>query len=522
MQSMTLREKIGQMMMVGFPGTAVPPEFETFLRQYKVGNVILFSRNIESAAQTKELCGRLQQIVREATGRPAIISVDQEGGGVSRMCPDGTNVPGAMAEAATGDPRNAYAAGRLTGRELRAMGIRLDLAPVMDVNRNPDNPIIGVRSYGEKAETVAQFGIQMMKGLQAGGVLAMLKHFPGHGDTSVDSHLGLPVVERTLEELEKCELIPFARAIAAGADGVMTSHILFPNIEPEHVPATMSRRILTGVLRERLGFKGILMTDCLEMNAIKDYYGTAKGALAAVAAGADIVCISHHSALAEEASRLIESAVREGRLSEAVLDRAVERIAPYRSRVNAGEEPDIGEVGCEAHRQTAAAIGRQSVTLVRAGKGGPVIRGKTAFVGPYAWRATFVSNQIGREFNFPNEMASRLGGERIYMGQDPDEEEIGRIAGQTAGCDTVVVGLYNGHLNRGQIALANRLCREHGHVVAVALRDPYDLGYVDQSAAALAVYEYTPLSFAALIPVLRGDAPASGRLPVTVADRTGG
>ena len=519
MASMTLREKIGQMLMVGFPGTAVPPEFERFLREYRVGNVILFSRNIENARQTRALCAHLQRIVRESTGRPAILSVDQEGGVVSRLGPDGTNVPGAMAEAATGDPENAYEAGVLTGRELRAMGILMDLAPVMDVNRNPENPVIGVRSYGESGETVARFGVRMMQGLQAGGVLSTLKHFPGHGDTSVDSHLGLPAVERTADELAECELIPFERAIRAGADCVMTSHILFPRIEPERVPATMSRRVLTGLLRERLGFEGIVMTDCLEMKAIHDFYGTANGALAAIQAGADMVCISHHQELAEEAARLVESSVREGRLAESVLDRAVERMRPYRDRINSGGIPGLETVGCEAHRRTAARISRQSVTLVRAGKSGPVVRGRTAFIGPYAWRSTFVSNRIDRRFNFPDEMAARLGGVRLWMSADPKAEEIDRISRQAAGCRTIVVGTYNGHLNRGQIALANRLCREHDHVIAVALRNPYDLGLIDPSAAAIAVYEYTPLSFASLAPVLSGKAPAPGRLPVTVAGR---
>lgn len=521
MESMSLRGKIGQMMMVGFQGTTVPPEFERFLRDYQVGNVILFSRNIQNARQTRALCDDLQRIVREATGHPAIISVDQEGGMVSRMCPDGTNIPGAMAEAASGDPQNAYEAGLLTGRELRALGIRLNLAPVMDVNSNPDNSLIGVRSFGETSEIVAEYGVQMMKGLQAGGVLTTLKHFPGHGDTVVDSHLGLPSVSRTAEQLAEKELVPFKTAIDAGADFIMTAHILFPNIEPKRVPAPLSHRILTGILREQLGFRGVILTDCLEMNAIKNFYGTANGALAAFQAGADMVCISHHFDLAEQAAELVEAAVKDGRLDEAVLDRAVARIRPYRERVNAGEDPTLDVVGCDAHRRTAARVSRQSVTLVRAGRGGSVVAGETAFVGPYGVSTTQVSDDVSKEFSFPGEMAKRLGGRAVYIGQNPDESEIDRVARQVKDCRTVVVGTYNGHIFRGQIALANRLCREHDHVIAVALRNPYDLGFIDQSAAAVAVYEYTPLAFAALAPVLGGQAQAPGRLPVTVADRTG-
>ena len=515
---LTLREKLGQMLMAGFPGTDVPPEFERLVREFKIGNVVLFSRNMESVPQVRRLCGDLQRLIRECTGRPALIAVDQEGGMVSRMPPDGTAIPGAMAVAATGNPRNAFEAGRLTAAELHAMGINVDIAPVMDINGNPDNPVIGVRSYGDRKETVAEYGIAMMKGLRSGGVMPVLKHFPGHGDTSVDSHLDLPTVGKTAAELETSELVPFRAAIREGAECVMTSHILFPAFEEQKLPATMSRAILTGLLRGKIGFDGIIMTDCLEMNAIREYYGTAEGALAAIRAGADLAVVSHTASLAEEAARRLEAAVRSGELDRRQVDESVERILRAKRRCADYDidAADLSVVGCEEHRRIAVRISRESMTLVRGGDQGCVPDGPTLFIGPYAWRTTFVSGDINRDFNFPGYLSARLGGDGVLMSADPGPEEIERLAAQAAAYPNVVVGTYNGHLNPGQLGLVNRICRNPGRVVAVALRNPYDLSRIDTRAAAIALYEYTPLAFDSLARALRGEEAPRGRLSVAL------
>ncbi len=213
---MTLERMTGQRLVVGFPGYEIPKELRELVREYYVGNIILFAENIRDNAQLKRLCGELQELVREATGLPAFITIDQEGGVVSRLGADAAVVPSAMCVSATGEPRNAYLAGLITGRELSALGVNFDLAPVMDVNSNPHNPVIGVRSYGDAPETVSRYGVEMIRGLTEGGVLSCAKHFPGHGDTALDSHLSLPRVDKTLEELESCELAPFRAAIEAG------------------------------------------------------------------------------------------------------------------------------------------------------------------------------------------------------------------------------------------------------------------------------------------------------------------
>ena len=266
---MEMRRMLGQKLVFGFHGKTLPEEFKNLLREYKIGNVILFLRNVESAEQLRALCAEIQSLVQEETGYPAFIIIDQEGGMVTRLPQDAVNVPGAMALAATADPENARLASEITIRQLRGLGANFNMAPVLDVNSNPANPVIGVRSFGDEAERVASLGCAAIAPYAGSGVLCCAKHFPGHGDTAVDSHLGLPRVDKMEEALEQLELIPFRRAIEAGVPAIMMSHVLFPNIEPEQVPCTMSRRMVTGLLKQKLGFRGLILTDCMEKKTVQ-------------------------------------------------------------------------------------------------------------------------------------------------------------------------------------------------------------------------------------------------------------
>ncbi len=516
---MTLRQKIGQLIFTGFPSTTPSEEFIRLVEEYKVGNVILFSYNITGAPQVRQLCRELQKLIGEYTGNPAFISMDQEGGMVVRLPRDCTNVPGAMAVAATNEPKNAYAAGEITGRELRALGININLAPTVDVNSNPANPVIGVRSYGDNPQDVSTYGIEMMRGLNSGGVMAVLKHFPGHGDTAVDSHLALPKVDKSLEELEQTHLLPFQNAINSGAEAVMTSHILFPQIEKQNKPATLSKTIITGLLKEHLGFRGLVLTDCLEMNAIKEHYGTARGALEAIKAGADMVFISHSADMVEEAVKLIEAAVHSGELPMERLEEAVVKVLKFKEKYaqDNSRNMDLSVVGCTAHRTEAARISSASIALVRDRRKQLPVSGKNVlFVGCHASHITNVMSLIDKGFNFPDFMAEKFGGEGLLIGTVPQPEDMERVLSAAKGKDAVVFGTYNGHLFKGQLEILNRLCREHDNVIAVALRNPYDIGAIDEQTAAIATYEYTPLSLETLVKVLKGEIPATGKVCVKI------
>ena len=292
---MTLEEQIGQLLVVGFHGTRIPHTLRELIEHYHIGNIILFSRNIQNTHQLLELTCSLQEIAKAAGhSAPLLIMLDQENGMVRRLGLGATIFPGNMALGAIGSEQVAYDIAKATGHELRALGINMNLAPVVDVNNNPANPVIGVRSFGEDPQQVAHLAVATIKGYQAAGIISNLKHFPGHGDTSVDLHVALPTIAHTIEHLEQVELVPFKSCIQAGTDSVMIAHIYFPALMPDKIlPATVSPAVIQGLLRQQLGFDGVIVSDCMEMNAIVSTIGTAQGTVMALQAGIDLVLVSH-------------------------------------------------------------------------------------------------------------------------------------------------------------------------------------------------------------------------------------
>ncbi|MDQ3654305.1 MAG: glycoside hydrolase family 3 protein, partial [Chloroflexota bacterium] len=268
---MTTAELVGQSMMLRFEGPVFTDEVKSAFRQIRPCGVIFFADNITSREQLHALTGALQAEARTLGMPPLLIAADQEAGIVSRLPADMVTPPGAMALTARGDRSDIEEAARITGVQLRECGINVTFAPVVDVNNNPDNPVIRTRSFGDTVEKVIEGALATIRGLTNTRVVSCVKHFPGHGDTSVDSHLGLPVIDHPLERLHEVELAPFKAAIEAGVPAVMTTHIVFPVLDAH--PATLSRAILTGLLRVELGFEGVIFTDSLSMDAINDRYG---------------------------------------------------------------------------------------------------------------------------------------------------------------------------------------------------------------------------------------------------------
>lgn len=505
------RIMIGQHFVCGFEGTGMDDSFIEAVRRYKIGNVILFSRNIASKEQLYKLCFDIQELVQHECGHPALITIDQEGGMVTRLSGDCTNVPSAMAIAATGEEKSAFDAGLLTATELRALGVNVDFAPCLDVNSNSHNPVIGVRSYGDRSEVVSSYGLSMIDGLQSGGVMAVAKHFPGHGDTHLDSHVALPVVEGTKEELAM-HLAPFRSAVAGGVMGIMTSHILFPQLEKNNVPATMSRSIITDFLRSELGFKGLIFSDCMEMDAIAKHYGTVKGAVAALKAGVDLVCISHHVCLGCEAVEAVEAALDAGVLSEADLKQSTHNILMAKSMLAEEQRPPLSVVDCPEHRAMNQKLHRQSLTLVQ---DVPFALGDNpCFVGPKCFRATNVSSDE-EALVFAPYMAALLGGSSIVTDENPGNEEIERVGGQTSSSSSVVCATYNGHLHPGQVQLVNSLAKKKP-VLCIALRNPYDLALLDARIRSIAAYAYTKPVLAAFAKYVQEPFPLEGRLTVSL------
>jgi len=364
---MNLVEQIGQLFMLGFDGTGVSPEWAELQARHKPGGMILFARNLEHPAQIIELTNGLQT---RSPHFPLLIAIDQEGGRVSRLPEGFTIFPPCGVIGACRSEELAYAAASVTAAELRAVGVNMNMAPVLDVHSNPENPVIGDRAYGTDPEIVAELGLAAVRGLQGKGVVACGKHFPGHGDTSTDSHKELPVVTAPVETLLERELPPFHYAILNGLASLMTAHVLYPALDAER-PATLSRTILTNLLREHWGFDGVVVTDDLEMHAISDHHGIGEAAVQAFLAGADILLICKDRNRAVDAMEAVQKAVEEGTIPRERLEASVHRIMRLKQTFlhsHLPADPSVAQlvVGCRTHQALLDTIRRTHERLSKA------------------------------------------------------------------------------------------------------------------------------------------------------------
>lgn len=361
--NLSLAEKIGQLFLVGFEGTAVTPELVAWLETYGWGGVILFGRNIESPAQLLRLTHGLQTMQRRHS-LPLLVAVDQEGGRVARLKAPFTAFPSAARVGQRASEPLAYEVGQAFGRELSAVGINMDMAPVLDVLTNPDNTVIGDRAFGPDPHGVARLGLAFMHGLHAAGMVAVAKHFPGHGDTRLDSHVALPISERTKAQLKACELLPFQAAIGAGVQAIMTAHVIFKAWDPAH-PATVSASILRDILRTELGFSGVIVSDDLGMAAMSETMPWEEIPLRAIRAGVDLLLICHHRPRQEQAYTAILRAVEAGEVAETLIDAAVARVHALKSgldRLLQAVPPPatLACIGSAEHQALAAKVFEQS------------------------------------------------------------------------------------------------------------------------------------------------------------------
>jgi beta-N-acetylhexosaminidase len=346
--------QLGQLFLFGFEGLEPNPHILRMIREYGIGGVILFSRNIRDPRQT----ARLIQSLHEPSETPLFIGIDEEGGRVSRLCAPFTAYPGNRAVGLSGSPELAYDFGQALAEELLAVGINLDFAPVLDVDTRPENPVIGTRAFGDDPEQVAALGCALIRGLQENGVLACGKHFPGHGDTALDSHHDLPRVPHGAARLRQIEMVPFARAIAASVETLMTAHVVYTGIDADR-PATLSPRLIQRLLREELGFNGVVFSDDLEMKAVAAPWGVEQSCVLALQAGVDVLTICHDPVQQEKGLRAVMRAVEEGEVSRERIEGSLGRILDLKRRrlgkpFKADPEAIRKHVGSEAHRKLAA------------------------------------------------------------------------------------------------------------------------------------------------------------------------
>lgn len=333
---MTLDEKIGQLIIAGLDGTEITEETKGLIDTNHVGGFIFFKPNLASPEQARQLVNDVKEYNADRD-IPLFFAIDQEGGRVTRL--PGLDTMKTNADiAAYNDPMFSYETGKVLAAQLHAFGFQVNFAPSVDVNSNPNNPVIGDRAFGSNPEVVSEYGVQMMKGMQSENIITSIKHFPGHGDTNEDSHEELPMIDKDLSALREMELIPFAAAMEEGADMVMIAHILLPELATTY-PATLSPEVVTGLLREEMGYDGVVVTDDMTMGAIVNHYGLGEASIQAVKAGVDIILMAHGDENVQTTFSALKQAVEEGDISEERIDKSVERILLLKDQYELTDEP---------------------------------------------------------------------------------------------------------------------------------------------------------------------------------------
>jgi len=554
-KKMTLEEKVGQLLAPSIDAMVTSTDSDVYekklrlVRDLKVGAIHVFggselmpaallNPNYPSGGSAGRkgdplaaatFINRLQQ----ASSIPLLTTADFEGG-AGYILNGTTRLPRAMAIAATRDPQLAYKAGFVSATEARAIGITVDFYPVLDVNNNPRNPIINIRSFGEDVGLVSEMGVAYMRGIQAGGVLATAKHFPGHGDTSVDTHLGLAKIDHPREHLDRVELPPFRAAADAGIDAFMSTHIVLPALDPEPgIPATLSRPILTGLLRGEMKFDGLIFTDSMSMNAISKNFGNDKAAVLAVKAGVDFVL---HSPDDDTAFRAIKAAVESGDIALAQLDQSVLRILRVKARLGLHKSRVVDvnavetKIGGRAHDTVNAEICDRAVTLIRDDRNQlPLKAGRSANIlylsvidYPSSWREGVPSRSFipALKKRWPNVTAVEISDKTT-----PSELDMVKVLARRA--DAVVAGVfvriasYSGRMDLSPqaVSLLEAVAADQQKpFVTVIFGNPYTAMALSKLPAQLLTYEFTDAMEAAAVRALAGEIAIGGKLPITLPD----
>ncbi|MFB6955893.1 glycoside hydrolase family 3 protein [Streptomyces sp. NPDC056309] len=538
---MTLEEKVGQLFVMRVYGhSATAPtqaDIDANLKEigvrtaaeliakYRVGGIIYFAwaNNTQNPHQIADLSNGIQQAaLGQPRGLPLLVATDQEHGIVCRVGKPATLFPGAMAIGAGGSPADAHTLGRISGAELRALGINQDYSPDADVNVNPANPVIGVRSFGADPNAVAGLVAAEVKGYQSSKVAATAKHFPGHGDTATDSHYGFPVITHSRELWEKLDAVPFRAAIKAGIDSIMTAHIQFPALDDSGDPATLSHPVLTGILRGELGYDGVVVTDSLGMDGVRSKYGDDRVPVLALKAGVDQLL---NPPSLDVAWNAVLSAVRAGELTEARLDESILRILRLKAKLGLLDDPYVSQadvdrvVGIDTHLAAADRVAERTTTLLaNEGRLLPLSRrshNKLLVVGA---DPASPSGTTGPPTGVLAAALTELGFQATALstGTAPSAATADKAVAAAQDADAVVVGTYNVTAGSSQKTLVERLVATGRPVIAVAIRNPYDIAQLPTVPAHLAAYSWTDVELRAAARVIAGQVRPHGRLPVPV------
>lgn len=517
MKDLSLEEMVGQMIVAGFDGTEASQQIKQLITDYHLGGIILFSRNIIDIDQTSMLIAQLQKF----SILPLLMAIDQEGGAVVRITEGISLFPGNMALGSTRSEEYAYQSGLICGHELKGLGFNLNLAPVMDVNSNPNNPGIGVRSFGDDPNMVGRLGAAMIRGLQQAGIGACAKHFPGKGAANLDAHLKMPSIPGLPSEFKA-----FKTAVEAGVKVIMTSHASYPDLSTDQLPATFSRQILTHLLRHKLGFDGLVITDDLEMGAITNETGQrpvdnpstiGQAAKRAVLAGADLVLICHRIDRQQAAFKYILEGVKRGEIEEARIRQSLKRILSFKKWVGHQSSvlrPQLS--GVNLSREIASS----AITLVKDElsilplKLQPV--DSLLLISPRYEALTQVEDVTGSEVLFEEIRLHHSQTQLLAIDVCPNEDQVCEAVRLARDARIIVIATYNAHLYSEQARLVNYVLASGQPTVIIAVRNPYDLNVLPQAKTYLATYSFRSASLKAVVQVIFGQLQAKGKLPVAL------
>ncbi len=508
---------ISSRLLLAFEGTQAP----TDLPADQVSGFTLFrDHNVSDAAQLANLTQELHALATD--GLPMLMCIDQEGGQFLGLGDIGTPFPGNMALGASGDPNLARQVAAATGRELRSLGINVNYAPVADLTTNPDNPSLGIRSFGDEPTQVANMVAATVAGFHEAGVAATVKHFPGKGEARVDSHFGLPILKHARERLDSVELVPFLAGLEAGAELVMTGHFALPALTGRtDLPATLASEILVDLLRGDLDFGGVVVTDAFNMAAITQGAAQVIDAIVALNAGVDLLLLTFEHEMRTALPEALRLAAARGLVRIADHTQAAQRIAALRTHLAGFESPGLEVLRCADHQSLAGQAAAASITVVRNETGllplAPTPDQRILAIMPKPENLTPADTSVSVE---PHLAAAIRKHHRhvdeLVTSHSPSDDEIAAIATKAAGYDSVVVGTISASMNTSQAAMVNSLLEANSNVVTVAMRTPWDLTAYPASRTHLCTYGILRPTMEALAAAIFGKAPTPGRLPTRI------
>jgi beta-N-acetylhexosaminidase len=526
---LTSEEKAGQLFVIGFNGTSMNNYIKEIITKWKIGGVVFSIRNVENTIQVKELIGEMQDLAMQEIGIPLTVTINQEGGDRTCFLESLSHNPGNMAIGATHNPHWAYEVAKLVGTELRALGFNMLYMPVLDFSIVPEKEVLGIRSFGDETELVSNMGVNYIRGLNEAGLASTGKHFPGGGASEKDAHFELPFIDKSLDEMESYELKPFRKAVEAGVSSIMIAHIDYRKLD-NGIIATMSEKIINGILRERLGFDGIVTSDAFGMHGLIDHADPREACVKAILAGGDVILKRHGREANLTILQSLIAAVKSGKISNQRVDGSLKRILSVKNKFCGGPQPEISEaIWNKKHISTLESMGKESVTLLRNSENllplkidqqtrvlliMPDMIANASLDGTFGDQAGYIIRSIlSEKFSYSTD-----GIDLIHYGLKPYEKEIESVINKAGTYDVLILGSHRSHLRPGQAEMIKNLFKLKKKIIWVALNIPYDLLVYPEATTYICTYSERLPQLKALCNIISGEISPKGKLPVRLKD----